>query len=115
MTLDGARIYNENVGIGRDGEEKIRRIIKTIQAASKSSDLGLRLLKTGRMYEALLWGKSEDVPIGIYNRGRSINRVLDSLYKKIRKACANGSRGETAKMMRAKDKSFAHEPLPMAG
>lgn len=87
MTLDGVRIYNEGVGISQDCEEKIRQIVGAIKNLSPSSVVSMRFLKSGTMYEGLLWGEASDVPIGVYNRGQSMTHVLDTIYRKVKKEC----------------------------
>lgn len=87
MILDGARIYNEGVEVGHDTEEKIRQIVNALKAFSPTSEVSMRFLKTGHIYEGLLWGKTHDVPIGIYNRGPSITHVLDTLQRRVKKEC----------------------------
>lgn len=78
MVLAGARIYNDGVGINHDAEEKIRQIVTAIRTISPSSDVSMRLLKSGHVYEGLLWGKAIDVPIGVYKRGISLTQVLEN-------------------------------------
>jgi hypothetical protein len=87
MIIDGATIYNEGVGIGHDCEEKIRQIMTTLKAFSSSSNVSMRFLKTGRQYEALVWGNADDLPIGVYNCGPSLAHVLDTIYNKVKKQC----------------------------
>lgn len=87
MIINGATIYNEGVGIGHDCEEKIRQIMTTLKALSPSSNVSMRFIKSGRQYEALVWGKADDMPIGVYNRGPSLVHVLDIVYNKVKKQC----------------------------
>ena len=87
MIINGATIYNEGVGIGHDCEEKIRQIMTTLKTVSPSSNLSMRFLKSGRQYEALIWGKADDMPIGVYNRGPSLVHVLDIVFNKVKKQC----------------------------
>ena len=87
MVLAGARIYNDGVGISHDTEEKIRQIVNAIRTISPSSDVSMRLLKNGHIYEGLLWGKANDVPIGVYKRGVSLTQVLENLYVKVKREC----------------------------
>ena len=107
MTLEGARIYSEGVGIGQELEPKIRQIVGTIKALSPSPDVSIRFLKNGRAYEALLWGKADDIPIGVYNRGPSMSHVLDTLYKKVKKACSKTRKSEVVSVRRASK----HQPI----
>lgn len=85
MIIDGARIYNDDVGIGHESEEKIRQIVTAIKSLSPSSDIGLRVVKCGRTYEGLLWGKAANVSIGVYHRGCSVGQVLEIIHKKVKK------------------------------
>lgn len=87
MVLAGARIYNDGVGINHDAEEKIRQIVTAIRTISPSSDVSMRLLKSGHVYEGLLWGKANDVPIGVYKRGVSLTQVLENLYARVKREC----------------------------
>jgi hypothetical protein len=79
MELDGARIYDDGVEIDKGGEKKIRPIVTSIKTLSPTSDVGMKFVKSGRVKEALLWGKAKDGPIGVYNRGLSLNAVLDTI------------------------------------
>ena len=92
MTLDGARIYNDGVGINHQGEEKVRQIMTTIKTLSPSSDVSMRFLKYGKVYEGLLWGQVNGTPIGVYNRGPSLNHVLDTIHRKLKKECSKPRR-----------------------
>ena len=87
MTIEGVRIYNEGVGIGHDCEEKIRQIMTAVKTVSPSSEVSMRLLKSGKCYEALLWGNADGVPIGVYNRGPTVPLVLDTIYRNVKKQC----------------------------
>ncbi len=87
MNLDGARIYNEGVGLGHDCEEKIRHIVSAMKSVSPSSEVSMRFVKSGHTYEGLLWGKANNIPIGVYNRGPSVSHVLDTLLRKVKKEC----------------------------
>ncbi|MCB9026780.1 MAG: hypothetical protein H6625_10715 [Bdellovibrionaceae bacterium] len=87
MVLAGANIYNDGVGINRDAEEKIQRIVNSIKTISPSSKVSLRLLKSGNVYEGLLWSKSDELPLGVYKRGVSMTQVLESIYKRVKKDC----------------------------
>jgi hypothetical protein len=87
MVLAGASIYSDGVGINRDAEKRIQRIVNTIKAISPSSSVSMRLVKSGHLYEGLLWSKANELPIGIYQRGVSISQVLESIYRRVKKDC----------------------------
>jgi hypothetical protein len=87
MKLGGARIYEEGIEIGKEGKAKIRQIVKAIKTLSPTSDVSMRFLKSGNVYEGLLWGKAREVPIGVYKRGLTMAHVLDTLQKKVKKEC----------------------------
>lgn len=87
MILEGVRIYSEGVKISQDCEEKIRQIVGVIKRLSPYSEVSMRFLKSGGVYEGLLWGNASDVPIGVYNRGQSMTRVLDMIYGRVKKDC----------------------------
>jgi hypothetical protein len=114
MDLDGARIYNDGVGINKDVESRIRRIVTSIKKISAKSDIGMRFVKRGRVIEGLLWGKAKDIPIGVYNCGPSLNVVLDKIQRKVRKECV---KIETiaVPLLQPKNKTYSHPPLEMAG
>ncbi len=116
MTLNGARVYNEGVEVGHDSEERIRQIVTTIKTLSPSSDVSMRFLKCGKVYEGLLWGKTNDIPIGVYNRGPSINHVLDTIFKKVKKECLKTWR-LNLRENNPKDRTqtYSEQPLAMAG
>ncbi len=115
MVLDGARIYNEGVGINSDCEEKIRQIVNTLKTLSPSSEVSMRLLKSGRVYEGLLWGKANDVPIGAYNRGPSVARVLDTLYGRVKKECLNAWKRKGMRNHKNIRPNLVNQPMAMAG
>lgn len=85
MVLAGATIYDDGVDIGRDAEEKIQHIVSAIKAISPSSEVSMRFLKNGPVYEGLLWGKAAEIPIGIYRRGVSMTQVLENIYKRVKR------------------------------
>jgi hypothetical protein len=85
MIIEGARIYNEGVTLGHDCEEKIRQIMAALNSVSSAPEVSVRLLKTGKSYEGLLWGMTDKAKIGLYNRGPSASHVLETLYKKVKK------------------------------
>src|ERR1700744_2772084 len=112
MIINGATIYNEGVGIGHDCEEKIRQIMTTLKSLSPSSNVSMRFLKTGRQYEALVWGKADDMPIGVYNRGPSLGHVLDTVYSKVKKQCLKA--WKTGGHVRSKHSStYSDAPLAL--
>ncbi len=88
MIIDGLRIYNDGVGIGPDGEDKIRQIMTLVRSVSDSADLGLRLLKSDSSYEALLWGNAAGVKVGAYHRGASLRRVFQALHRRVKRECS---------------------------
>ena len=114
MDLDGARIYDDGVEINKGAEEKIRQIISSLKAVSPTSDVGMRFVKNGRVIEGLLWGKTKDVPIGLYNRGPSLDAVLGTIQRKIKKQCLKIRKGNLAEFQ-SKNKTSTHSPLEMAG
>lgn len=85
MVLAGAKVYNDGVGINQDAKEKIQQIVNGIKAISPSSNISMRLLKNGNIYEVLLWGSADGLPIGIYKRGTSFSQVLENVYKRAKK------------------------------
>jgi len=114
MNINGATIYNEGMGIGHDCEEKIRQIMTTLKSLSSSSNVSMRFLKTGRQYEALVWGKADDTPIGVYHRGPSLGHVLDTIYNKVKKQCLKTWKAGVN--VRTKQSSaFNEAPLELAG
>jgi hypothetical protein len=116
MTIDGVRIYNDGVGVGHDSEEKIRQIATTMKTLSPSSDVSLRVLKSGRTYEGLLWGKAGNQPIGVYNRGPSMAHVLDTLHRKVKKQCLKSLRRSGASFKpKHTFQTFDQLSLAMAG
>jgi hypothetical protein len=114
MDLDGARIYDEGVGIDKSAEDKIRQIVTSIKTLSPASDVGMRFVKSGRVIEALLWGKAKDFPIGVYNRGPSLNAVLDTIQRKVKKQCLRTRKTNRAQFQ-PNNKTYNHSPLEMAG
>jgi hypothetical protein len=113
MVLAGARIYNDGVGIGHEAEEKIQQIVNAIKAISPSSDVSMRLLKNGHVYEGLLWGKANDLPIGVYKRGISMTQVLENIYKRVKKDCVKALKSTCG---RRRDRHVPHPvELAMAG
>lgn len=87
MVFAGARIYSDGVGFNRDTEEKIHQIVNIVKAVSPSSDISMRFLKSGQVYECLLWGKANDIPLGVYKRGISMPQVVDNILKQVKKEC----------------------------
>jgi len=116
MNLRDVRIYSEGVEMGRDCEEKIRKIVNVIKSLSPSSEVGMRFLKNGHTYEGMLWGKANDIPIGVYNRGASMSHVLDALLRRVRKQSL-----KIWKLNRVRSKPKAttnvevHSPFAMVG
>lgn len=114
MIINGATVYSEGVCIGHDCEEKIRQIMTTLKAVSPSSKLSMRFLKSGRQYEALIWGKADDVPIGVYNRGSSLSHVLDIVYNRVKKQCIKAWKASGDGRSR-RSSIYPESPLAMAG
>lgn len=116
MVLAGAKIYNDGVGINLDAEEKIRQIVTAIKTISPSSDVSMRFLKSGHVYEGLLWGKANDVPIGVYKRGASLTQVLENLYTRVKRECQKAWKHSSARPVSIKS-DFSNNPdlLAMAG
>ena len=104
MNLEGANVYVEGVGLKEDAEEKIRQIVTTLKALTPTPEIGIRFVKNGRMIEGLLWGSAKEVPIGIYNRGPSLNAVLESIQRKVKRECS-----------KIKNNTCNHRTLEMAG
>lgn len=115
MNLNGARIYSEGVGLGHECEEKIRHIVDTMKSISPTSEVSMKFLKAGNLYEGLLWGKANDVPIGVYNRGLSMTHVLDALYKKVKKQAVKAWKMKSSMKPSKKVYSQIHEHVAMAG
>lgn len=115
MTLNGARVYSDGVEIGRDSKEKIQQIVDAVKSLSSSSEVSFRFLKSGRVYEALLWGKASDTPIGVYTRGHSLVQALDSAYNKVKRECLKILRFRR-KSHSSKERTQTHESImEMAG
>lgn len=85
MVLQDAQIYFEGINNGCDFKEQIQQIVKAVKALYPSSELNMRLIKNDQSYEALLWGKSNGVPFGIYNRGQTLRHVLDTLFRSVKR------------------------------
>ena len=114
MTLDGAIVYFEGVKVDHEYDDKIRQIMSAIKSLSPSSEVSMRFLRSGRLYEGLLWGKAIDVPIGVYNRGQSMAHVLDTLYKKVTKQSLKVLKMKGAAKSGNKTYDQSHEPLAVA-
>jgi hypothetical protein len=114
MELNGARIQEENIKIEKDTQEKINEIIKSVKTLSPKSDLSMRFVKSGKVVECLLWGRVKEIPIGIYNRGPSLNAVLELLKRKVKKECLK-IRNESVPQFRVNSKIYNHLPFEMAG
>ena len=111
MNIEGARIYEEGLHIGRDCEAKIRKIVSTIKTLSPSPDVSLRIVRSGRTYEALLWGQADLIRLGAYNRGQSISQVLEKLHGRVKKECLKIYR---RKYTKHKMKFHSHDLSPFA-
>jgi hypothetical protein len=114
MNLEGARIYNEGVGISEESEAKIRKIVEVIRTLSPSSEVSMRFLRCGNMYEGLLWGKADEVPIGVYNRSASMTHLLNALYKTVKKQTLKIWKVKHALTSTEKRNFQNHEPIAMA-
>ena len=115
MTLDGARVYFEGVSAAHEFDDKIRQIVSAIESLSPSSEVSMRFLKNGSLYEGLLWGKASDVPIGAYNRGQSMAHVLDTLYKKVKRQSLKVLKMKGTVNSKEGAQFQSHEPMAMAG
>lgn len=115
MTLEGARVYFEGVRVNHDYDDKIRQIVSTIKSLSPSSEVSMRFLKNGNLYEGLLWGKASDVPIGVYNRGQSMGQVLDTLYRKVKKQSLKVWKMKRTAKSKDRKQPKDHEPMALAG
>lgn len=116
MNLDGARIYDEGVGLGHDCEEKIQQIVNAMKSVSPSSEVSIRFVKSGPTYEALLWGKASNIPIGVYNRGPSVSHVLDTLLRKVKKECLRVWKFNKSQIKpRETNQNHGYSPMVMAG
>jgi hypothetical protein len=87
MVFENSRVYYDGVEIDAVEKEKIHKIIKTLKSMIPSADISLRLLKWGDIYEGLLWGKAEKIPIGIYKRAPTMSLVLENLERRVRREC----------------------------
>lgn len=94
MVLAGATIYDDGVQMNQDAKVKIEQIVNAIKAISPSSEVSMRFVKSGGLFEALLWGKANNIPIGVYKRGISMAQVLEYLYKRVKKDCLKAMRIE---------------------
>lgn len=83
MTLNGANVYCENVKLDQRSKLRIEEMVASLKEISSDAEVSLKLLKEGDIFEGLLWGRAVDSPIGIYTRGASLNRLLDTLQKKV--------------------------------
>ena len=116
MSLDGARIYNEGVGLSHDCEEKIRHIVSAMKSVSPSSEVSMRFVKNGHTYEGLLWGKANNIPIGVYNRGSSVSHVLDTLLRKVKNECLRIWKLNKGQIKpKETNQSHGYSPMAMAG
>lgn len=114
MEIKGARIYDDGVGISREAEEKIRKIVHEIKTVATSTDLGIRFVKNGRMIEGLLWAKADELPIGIYTRGISLSTVLDTIQRKVERECIKVKKFKFAKTVTKMNRN-KNWPIEMAG
>lgn len=113
MVLAGANIYNDGVCINKDAEEKIQRIVNSIKAISPSSNVSMRLLKSGNVYEGLLWSKADDLPIGVYKRGISMSQMLENIYRRVRRDCVRTLKSTRGRPLRRQNQPQGE--LAMAG
>jgi hypothetical protein len=116
MNIDGAKVYKDGVKIRHDCEAEIRQIVQALKTLSPSPELSLRVVKMGRIYEGLLWGKAAGIPLGAYNRGASINQVIDRLYLRVKKKCLKvwKSYGVNERT-KSKTQTYGHETMAIAG
>ncbi|MGZ3722680.1 MAG: hypothetical protein ACXVA9_07120 [Bdellovibrionales bacterium] len=83
MTLDGAKIYTDEIEFTRECEEKLRQIITAVKILSATEEIGFRCARQGRVFEAMLWANSQENPVGIFRRGHSLKHVLEMIHGKI--------------------------------
>jgi len=84
---ENLKIDWEGFRLSSEAEQKVFKIKKLVALFDSESDLRLRLIKVGERYEGLLYGRTVELPVEIYQRGRSVTEVLDSIYKAIRRHC----------------------------
>jgi hypothetical protein len=113
MTTNPPRVYAEGLRIHPDCQAQIDKIVEAVKALSRSSELSIKLLKSGRNYEGLLWGKADDQSIGAYNRGPSLPLVLETLQKKVQRQCLRSAKNRFGHHTR-KPQTY-QQPLEMAG
>jgi len=115
MTLDGARVYFKGMKENNEYHDKIHQIVNTVKSLSPSAKVSMMFLKNGNLYEALLWGKASEVPIGVYNRGQSMAQVLDTLDKKVKKLSLKVFKMKGAAKLKEKPYFKNREPIARAG
>lgn len=115
MTVNGAKIFNDGVWIDRDCEEKIKQIVNVFKAVSPSPEINIRFLKRGKVYEGLLWGSTNSIPIGVYRQGTSLSYVLDNMQKRVKKECLKVLRLSGQILKSKKSCSFSESPSAVAG
>lgn len=87
MILNGASVYCEGLELDTKSTDQLKQMVNSLREVSPSAEVSFKLLKDGDFFEALLWGRAIDSPIGIYQRGLSLDRVLGSLHKKVTVEC----------------------------
>ncbi len=98
MVLEGAKIYTDGIAINDRIKSKIREIIRAIKALSPISDVSMKLIKSGHIYESLVWGSVNGNPIGLYNRGASEALVLEKTFRRAKKECLRFVRERTTEL-----------------
>ncbi len=114
MILNGAKIYFEGLEMNCKYDKKIGQLVDAIKILSPSPDISMRFLKSRNIYEGLLWGKANDIPIGLYHRGHSMAHVLESLNRKLKKECLLKVWKMKGAKMKSKQKPQIQSQPPMA-
>lgn len=87
MLIENIQVTTEEVVLNKDCTEKIHTISAAAKKVSAKQDLNIRLIKNGPIYEGLIWGKLDKVPVAGFNRAISPKKVLDNLSKRVSRDC----------------------------
>ena len=80
--INNVKVETLGFSLGFDKENKLKNLIDRLLELVPAKDISIKLYRTDKVYEGILWCEASNMPIGTYKRNVSLSRLLDNLFKK---------------------------------
>lgn len=88
MRIGRTKIECEGFRLGHDCEQKLERIVSSLESLFEPEYLRMNFVRFGRIYEVFVSGRVDNLRVGFYLKNKSLPQLLDQVFKRAKSECS---------------------------